>query len=618
MNETDIFKIITKAVLGYTHMYYDHTVEIAKFGKQVVTGKGQEKYILRLKPQWNESEGHELSEYHKKEREQMAKLYQPRTKAAYSKIAGYFERVFRVDKQANEINIAEGASSTLRESLQSEIENFGGTTLLNFLEQQYMYRNGCDPNAWLLLERLVLDGIERINPVIVPSWDVQDYEYILGELQYLTIKSKRKVKDQYLKEWFIYVKGTKYIVLEDSEHLEMSDKEDSTRIEIENTSYLIFEQLFTPVDKIPAIRFGYNFDMDSGGKTYSTFWDAAEFHMRDLIDRKAQLDMSYMLHTFLQKVQYYQKCTYHSGTHECNGGYVGEHICPACKGTGQKIHQDAADILLVELPEEDKPVLKPSEIAAYISMPFEIVKQQQAQVDDLPKKMCEAVFGVDLDKDSTGITTATEINSSYNTAYDEMNKFANGYVHLYLYLVDCIAKIKGLSTDQFEVVLTFPNEFDLETLPELLATLKAAKESGASYDIIKTIERKIAAKQNKGNQKQVELSDALLQFKPFKHLSQEQLEVKLSMLDETNRFRVIWEFYDMISQDIQDEFPQFAMLEKGRKEVVFNNVVDKYIDLIKVEQEATSDEIREETETILNQIDLDGESDGNETEEDSD
>lgn len=609
MNENDILQIITDAIKGVTHEYYDHTVHMAMFGKQVVTGKGQEEYILRLKPQWQGSDD-DISDYHKKERKQMAKLYQPRTKAAYNKIAGYFERVFRVDKQANEIKLSENANETIKQELETEINNFGGTTLLNYLEQQYLYRNGCDPNAWLLLDRTVLNGVERINPIVVPSWDAQDFKYILGELQYLTVKSKRKVKDQILKEWFIYVKGAKYIVLEDSEHLTLADKEGSERIEVDDQSYLIFREPFTPVDKIPAIRFGYNFDVDSGGKTYATFWDAAEYHMRDLIDRKAQLDMSYMLHTFLQKVQYYQKCTYHSGTHECNGGLVGDVTCPACKGTGQKIHQDAADILLVELPEEDKPVLKPSEIAAYISMPFEIVKQQQGQVDDLPKKMCEAVFGVDLDKDSTGITTATEVSSSYNTAYDKMNKFANGYVHLYMFLVDCIAKVKGLNTDQFETMLTFPNEFDMETLGELLATLKMAKESGASYDIIKTIERKIAIKQNKGNQRAVRLADALLAFKPFKHLSQDQLETKLSMLDETNRFRVIWEFYDMITQDIQNNFPQFALLEAGRKEIIFNTVVDKYIDLVKAQQAATRDEMRDETEEILNQEEDENEIDG--------
>ena len=603
MDDLDIIQIISNVIQGHRHKYYEHTVKTAVFGKQVVTGKGQENYILRLKPQWN-GDKKNMSDHHKSEREQMQRLYQPRTKAAYGKIAGYFERVFRVDKKANEIRIEEGASQNLQQALQNEVSNFGGTTLLNYLEQQYLYNNGCDPNAWLLLERTIMEGVERIEPMIFNSWDVLDFKYKLGELQYLVIQSMRKVVDKKLKEYFLYIKGVKYIILENDEKLSAEDREDAETIIVDDKEYLVFVEVFEPIDKIPAIRFGYNFDLDTGGKTFATFWDLAEFHMRDLIDRKAQLDMSYMLHTFLQKVQYYQKCTYHSGTHECNGGLVNGNTCPSCNGTGQKVHQDAADILLVELPEEDKPVLKPSEIAAYISMPFEIVKQQQGQVDDLPKKMCEAIFGVDLDKDSTGMTTATEINSSYNTAYDKMNRFANGYVHMYLFLVDCIAKIKGLNTDQFKAILTFPNEFDLESESELLALLGRAKENGASYDIIKNIERRIHQKQNKGNQQAVEIAEALLQFKPFKQLSPDQLEVKLANLDETNRFRVTWEFYDMISQDIQDEFPNFAMLDKGRKEFVFNQVVDKYIDKIKVENEATRDEIREETEDILNDDEL--------------
>ena len=155
--------------------------------------------------------------------------------------------------------------------------------------------------------------------------------------------------------------------------------------------------------------------------------------------------------------------------------------------------------------------------------------------------MCEAIFGVDLDKDSTGMTTATEINSSYNTAYDKMNRFANGYVHMYLFLVDCIAKIKGFNTDQFKAILTFPNEFDLESESELLALLGRAKENGASYDIIKNIERRINQKQNKGNQQAVEIAEALLQFKPFKQLSDTKKGcftpfVKLGISTASNNF----------------------------------------------------------------------------------
>ena len=597
----NIQEIISKVIKGHKHEHYKETVYQSDFGEEVTTGKSQEKYIIRLKTEWNEKES-DLDARHKKEIAQAKRIYNSATPAAYRKLAGYFERVFRVDKAANKIEPVE--KNSLSEKFNYELGNFGGTTLLNYLETNYLFLNGVDPNAWLLITKEVVEGEERIKPIIVRSKDVLDYKIELGILQYLAIQSGYSVKDKEIKEWFFYVKGAKHRVLEDDEALTSEDLEGSEVITIENKKYHLFTET-NSLPKIPAIRWGYMFNYDTGGKTYAYFWDGAKNLMRDLIDRKFQLDMSYMLHVFLQKVSYGDRCTYNDGTNECNGGQMTgtKTSCPSCKGTGIKGHKDASDLLVLALPEEGdgKVLITPDKIASYITLPFEIVKEQRDQVSILPIKMTEAVFGVDLDRTGSGITTATEVDNSKDLAADKLSTFAEGLTHVQKFVVDCIAETLGIPISSYENSLSYPNEFGLESLEFLLNRLKAAKEAGASFSIIKSIEDKIAMKQNKGNKDKMMLDNALKQFKPFKQLTSDQVETKLSNLSETNKFRVAFEFFDFIAQDIEELQPAFAKLTRVKQKELFNRVLASYIDEVKAEIEANRDLFREEIETIDNE-----------------
>ncbi len=592
MNEQEI---IINVVKGHKHKHYLDTVKQSVFGTEVTTGEGQESYIIRLKREWNESK---LSKRHEAEVMHAKKLYNSATPAAFRKLSGYFERVFRVDKAANEIKAEKGE---LADRFKFELNNFGGTTVLNFLETNYLFLNGVDPNAWLLLDTIVMDGVERINPIIVRSKDALDYKIELGELKYLAVQSGLKRGGKELKEWFIYFKDVKYRIIEDAEELTAEDKEGLERIEIDQNFYYL-EATETNLNKVPAIRWGYMFNYNTGGETYAYFWDAAKNLFKDLMDRKFQLDMSYMLHTFLQKIQYGDKCTYHDETRMCQGGYMSgsNDKCPSCKGTGIKAHKDASDVIVIAWPEEGDGQVKiaPKDIASYITLPFDIVEEQRDQVEKLPIKMVEAVFGVDLDRTGAGITTATEIDSSNELGADKLSTFAEGLAHIQRFVVDCTAKILEIPTESYENSLSYPNEFGLESLDFLLSRLKAAKDANASFSIIKSIEDKIAAKQNKGNKDKLAFDNALKQFKPFKQLTNDQIESKLSMMPETNKFKVAFEYFDMIAQDIEESSPMFARLSRVAQKTVFNDVVSQYVQMVRDEIEANRDLFREQIEDL--------------------
>ncbi len=594
MNELDI---IEKVVLGYTHKHYDSTVKQSIFGKEVTTGEGQESYIIRLKREWNESK---LSERHKEEMLHAKKLYNSATPAAYRKLAGYFERVFRVDKAANSIKATK--QDELSERFKMELDNFGGTTILNYLETNYLFLNGVDPNAWLLLEKTTTDeGIERIDPKIIRSKDALDYKIHLGDLKYLAVQSGLKRGNKELKEWFFYFKNVKYRVLEDVKLLTSEDKEGAEVLRLNNKNYWIFATP-TGLNKVPAIRWGYMFSYETDGDTYAYFWDAAKNLMKDLMDRKFQLDMSYMLHTFLQKVQYGDRCTYHDETRECQGGYMsGSNTkCPSCKGTGIKAHKDASDIIVIAWPEEGdgKVKIAPNQIASYITLPFDIVEEQRNQVNTLPVRMTEAVLGTDLDKTSSGLVTATEVNSKGDLTQDKLSTFADGLTHIQKFTVDCVAKMTGISSNDYENSLSYPNEYGLESMEYLLKTLKEAKDANASYSIVRAIEHKIAAKQNKGNKAALDFDNALNMYKPFKQLTNDQVETKLSLLPETNKFKVAYEYFDLIGQDIKEREPNFSMMSKPVQKAFFDLVVSEYVQIVKDEQDASRDEFREEIEDL--------------------
>ena len=597
---TEVVNLITNK--NFRHKYYESTKKQAYDGFSVVTGEHQVDYIVRLKPEWNERGNYKPNERHKAEMMHIKKLYHTRTKAAYEKIKGYFERVFRVDKKANNITPKEEGINI--DTILFEVDNFGGMNMVNYLETKYLFQNGYDPNAWLILDTDFVGDRTRIKPIIIPSKDALNFNYNLGILEWLVVQSGIKTSSGELEEYFVYIPGFKYRIVENGQGAPDDAKIDSILVRSkDDKEYFITVQQYAPENKIPAIRWGYMPNPDTKGETFAWFWDAAKFHMKDLIDRKAQLDVSYMLHTFLQKFQYVEKCTYHSEGERCEGGYMtgSGSVCPSCKGSGKVVHKDATDLIELAMPEEgEAPPLKPSDIAFYLTLPMDIVKLQQEQVDDLPKKATEAVFGVDVDRAGQGITTATEISNSYNMAYDKLNPFATGLVHIFHFVFNCSANMLGVSTDTVQANLAYPNEFDLESEGELILLFEKAKNAGLPSALTKNIELRIANKQNKGNKQVVDLNNAIEQFKPYSHLSTEMVETKLASLDETNKFRVAYEYFDKIARDIVHEMPNFHLAPYVIQKDTFESLINRYIAIVKEQQEATRDEFREEMQSVIN------------------
>lgn len=612
----DIQILQLEAVKEVKAKYYNDNVKLAKFCRKIATGKDHENYILRLKAQWQPSYKDDMDDSEKKnhtrEQEFVIKLYNDRTKAAYGKIRGYFERVFRVDKKAQGVDF-DDPNNNNNEAIANALANFGGTNVVNFLDYEYLYANGIDPNAWLLIEQ---ETEGKLQPIVIPSKMVQNYHIKNGVLFDLTITET--LRDTNIKRYTIYQravanagKGIKIILTEDNDDLLESDLQDgSQKRTIDNKAYWVYQESL-PLNYIMAIRLGYLANADTNGKTFAPFWDDASSYMKDLIDRKFQLDVSYNLHTFLKLVQFRQKCNYHNSKGQCNGGVMShdQSTCPSCDGSGLKRHKSGQDIITMEMPEsKEEMVLTPDKIAAYIDMPFRIVEEQRDQVEKLPNQATKAVLGIDPDKETVSGVTATEIQSMFGVAYDVLNKFADGYTHVYNFVVQCVLdyfNVKG------KPKLTFPNEFGLESEGLLIQLLKSAKDAGAPSDVIDNIEQRIAAKQNKGNLDAIRERQSLAKFMPFKHLSQEQADTEVSNMPLLHPHRVTYLYFDQLSERVLEENTDFAIRNQAQQRELFKSVLDDFIEELREYQDELSDALREtqiegieeETEEETNQDD---------------
>ena len=333
------------------------------------------------------------------------------------------------------------------------------------------------------------------------------------------------------------------------------DTEMAEKVKINDEFYML-STYDNPSGRVPAIRLGYNPDICTNNKSFVTMLDKSEFLFKELINRKSEFDLSLALHTFLQKFQIAEPCNFvDEHNRSCDHGYLGSDVCPSCKGTGLKIHTSAQDIILVRAPGEDDAessnFIGLQDRVHYPSMPFEIVNKQDELIDKYAKEVGVSIFGVDISNRENPNVTATAVSNYYDSINHVLSSYAYGKSAVYRFAVEQISLYKGygLPVVRYE----YSDTFDILTLQEMLVMLKSAKESGAAYSTIKSMQDDITAKQNQGNPIVIDTVRIREQFKPFKGLSADERKMHLSSLAQYDRNKIAYIYNDIIFDRIQSK-----------------------------------------------------------------
>ena len=284
------------------------------------------------------------------------------------------------------------------------------------------------------------------------------------------------------------------------------------------------------------------------------------------------------LHAFMQKYQYIRRCTYSSVQEgRCNNGVmsVTNEPCGSCNGKGWETHISGQDVVYIKMPDfdEGESFIPIQQLANYVDIPFQIVEHQRTNIKEAPEEIETAIFGTVQSKQTGGLKTAEEINDKLTGLYAVLGQFGAKYSTIHEKQVRQTAIYmevdEGLMNQH-----SFPKDFKLLSLGELLIVREKAIVSGAPYHIIKNIDLDILSKQNIENPEKVSMMEAIEDFKPWRSKSTPEIMSFMGDLPEDDYDLVLWINFDKIFTEIEYEEPEFYAMPYDRRSMIVESKVN--------------------------------------------
>ncbi len=604
---------------GNYHENYERTVEVANYAYAIVTGTNQEEYVLSYKPRESEEQ-----------KDQRFRIYIPNTKAVANRSLAIFDKVDNSDPAYDIVQFNNVNNDTAQElvfDIEKNQSNFANSqTLKTWLSENYKLYNSIDPNAWIIYTIYPNDeGDAMTTADVIRSHSVVDYEYINGELEYIAVKDK---KDD-LACYNIYTKDAHYYYIEyktdndfdyESEIgvSEESDDEEYTQPDISELLVKIDDKVYMRVvypnfsGRVPAQPIGYNPDAKTFNDTYVTVLDAAENKFKQLINVTSEFQLTKNLHTFLQKFQVAEPCNFVDSQNRCcNGtGKIGGVTCSSCGGTGLKIHTTAQDIVLIKAPSEDDgdvdSYVPLNQRVFYPQLPFDIVNKQDELIDKYSKEVATSVFGVDINERNRPNVTATAIDNFEDSINSVLKKYSLGKSRIYRFATEQISLNKGYGMPV--VKYEYGDTFDLLTIAEMFTLLGSARQNGASYAAIESIQDDIIAKQYVNQPTAILLNRIKQKFIPFKGVNDQLIQMQMATMDPYSRFKIQYLYNDIIFDRInaQMDMQDFAEMTLDNQQMIVDKQTDIIISQLKEEANTmtTSEIMRQALDTpTINLVD---------------
>lgn len=548
-----------------------------------------------------------LSEYTlmetEEERKQRIRLTNSITRAVLGPSYSYLGKVIRCDGQTQ---IIEGEPS-IRTKLELHFSKFyRGETLKQYCYEAAAYAAKLDPNFWTVFQyqtetdAIGATAITDIYPIEVSSKNVLDWGFDkTGELSYFAFESKRQVNNsktgriEIAPEYFLY--GVGYVIHIVEFRPEWEDVNDYTGYDIisvkgksQKTTSLGYRVFENGTKEVPAIRWSaYLSDFDDNEIGEPLHAPATGF-IRDLIRDKSFFDVSKVLHMRPEKAQYVKSCNDvdETGEHYCEGGYYGgirdaAHRCKACGGTGKMMASTEQRVVTLAWPNAADEVLELSRLAHYFDRPITAVEFFDRQIQAATRAVTLAIFNqqaVDAANLAT-VATATQSRIEYDKVNDRLQPFASLIEKAFEKAWRVGFNYYG--QDAKVALLSFPSDFKLQTLAELMTELKAAKDSGSPYWVMQSIQMDMLSKAYKNSPDMVSLFTAIENHRPFKSKTEASAAMILQQRGPDDPERQLYENWDSVIYDIQENEPMFYMLPATEQRRMMYDLAEQYAQNVK-------------------------------------
>mgnify|MGYP001432824010 CR=1 FL=1 len=554
----DFFEIIKKAVdKGTSHARYEELVKLSKFNKSLYTGKDQEEILLSYRTKESDNQ-----------KKQRIRITKTRTKHVCGKLENVLDQLHGIDKpQVSYI----GGNDNQKEVISEYVyEN----NLEQMAFESVKYANITDSNSFMVCG---VDDWENITFVAVGAENVFDYKIINKNLIYLITKHERKYQNQTVNDYRLYSKNL-YILLEDARGSGI----ESETITLNNYTY---KHQSTETKLNYAFRLGYKLDASTNFETCVPITDKASELFVQLIFDGSEMDTIKATHGVLRTWAIAPKCSHsqpgENGHETCIDGKLycnneASGVCPACKGSGLKIHSSSQDIIYLPEPSTPDQFLPLDKMVYTQSIPDSHMKMRKEDLKELEDTIIRTVFNANNTTQDEVQSTATEKLIDERGVYATLGNLANHVSECFIWMVECVMDIKGI--EGVKVDHGYQLDLNIETLMTLIDQRTKAGASGAPTEVVDVYDYAILKKQHLGNPYFMDRFSIWEMFRPFSDKTDAEKQTILSLLPKYDRSRILYIFFATIKKEIiatvGDVF--FEMEYKKQKEII-NEKVDEII-----------------------------------------
>lgn len=556
------YNILTDIIEGDRRpMYYDRAVEIAK---EAAT-------YLAIDP---EKQRHKLSAIRPKEdkeqEDQRVRLSNAITAVALAPAYSYFEEVERVDGLKKTV---EGPPDTLRARVDEHLGRyFHADNLHRYCFSAALHFNKTDPNAWTVFEAIIgptetgANAVQDLYPVEVSSQEVRGFRFDqTGTLEYLAFEFKRRARqrggtgEKELSDFYLYGAGFSIHFAQVDPIYEAPDYAgmgyDLT--DINGISY--FARIATnALLEVPAIRWGAYWSSEYPLYSVAETPVAPAIPLvEELLKDNSLLQLSKYLHAFPEKWQYVRRCNHRDESgRECQYGYYGgtrrdEDMCRACKGSGKVMVSGEQDVQTLAWPERAEDLVELSRLSHYVERPIELVSFFRSEVDRAARLITWAVFNqqtTDVGEVLRQGETATKTRMDYDKIYNKLAPFAETIARAWETAQRTAYQYYGSAAD---ADMTYPQDFKMKTVAELLDEYGRARENGVPYEVTWGIAQDLLRKQYRNAPDRAAEVAAFERWRPWKDKTPEEIVLILQSRAETDPARVLWENWDQVVEQVR-------------------------------------------------------------------
>ena len=553
-------RLIQVAADKRRHQNYKRTVSLAQKYTALSTGEGIEKYMLI---------------YARREDKALFKsrceITNQITPSIISGLFAYTEKAFR-SHYRRELGYGEDESADIRTAdFEAQLAKYaGGMGVDGFLRERLIELNCTDPNAWIIQEWKDFDEYREYAdpyPFEAASEMALDFFYDRGDLQYLTVLTMLPNPDNHdkpLKKLTCYQKNfastlrqTGRFVGGNSEQILINGGE--VAIEGEVWAYDEFQH---GLGEVKALRAGYKRDKVTNGSTYVWPIEAAEPYLMKSLKVVSELDLTAANVAMPVSIRYGDECA----APGCNAGYIGEHTCGACHGSGKKQSPTSVmeEIVVTPMPSNPNDMLDLSKMLVYVSPDVSILQWQQGYVKELAADCRRAYLNSEIFDGKQIQETATGKSIDQQNANDVVYKFFRFYAESWQFTVYAVADITG-KRDGLNAQIIVSRDLKLKTLEELMADLESANTSGAGPATRQAIEwdmMRIIYADNPGEFKEWQIKE---RFNPFSGYTEDAKMVWSQSPLVPLQQRVLYANLGYIFDQIAIEYDNFYKLPHSKQ-----------------------------------------------------